>query len=1492
MTRPPDASGGSNDIRLPRRRRSRAPWRRRRDWGAIVAKVLCALFAVAGALPLGVGFAARTETVQRWLATETSATLRRELGVEADYELVVQPWPLELRLDNVVVEASDGGEPFMRAQHVVARPRIFSLLAGKVDIGEVDVESPRVRAVVRDGALANLRYRLPEPPEPAAEAPESTLPLSAVSVTNGWLDLTVDDNRIRVSHLDADVTTDRGPIELKLRTGLTRLDRVYPTPGSTSEDNVDEDSLCRVDLRAQLTDDEILVRRLRLLGAADLDPAPDSRPPCDLPSDDWRRFELKLESLRVRLADGSLESMGGRVLAQVPAALAHRFVSLPPVTGWVMVDLEARYDGTTRLPSLVGRFGGRDLSIDGRYLAHSIIGDLDTSGDRIKVTRGKFSWASSKSSFREALIDPFAEGVRLDVHDIEINDLKFEDMLDDLAAHPRAHVGWSYDRAEVEHFGGTIEPLDLSGKIELETTDFAVYDRPTTDPLRWRIIGVPQAKLSGTFKVTPSAIVLANFTVATGRSRLTTTVSLGFEEVLGITVSEGSEVDLRDISPLADIPMSGTARIKVDGRGEFNVPIIDADMAVRDFVLAGFPLGHIERSRVHFEPLAFDVLDGRLQHDGSAVDVPRLHMDFDAGADVVMQVEVDTRTPTGLKLTDFFEMVRFDDNPTFQGIEATARGTASVDFVLGGKRDRCGGGRLQVRAQMDLAGANVYGEPFESGSLDGDLLWDDMDAGEYGLELDVRSGVLRKGSGTIVGRGSLRHGGKLQADVTATSIPLDRLSFYEQTFGPPPDPQDATATGGVRPEATLSLVAAVAGQLDAPEVQADLEISSLRIGPDTLPPSTVHVKLEPVAQPAPPGPRTRCGHRIPPAVRAPTAPGDPVQGIVTFAGSLFGDQVAFDDLQITQQRAAMLSGGVRLDKLDLGALSNLLPDVAFSRSPPSGQLTGTVQVDEMPLAEPALAEIRVFVDRLVVSRYGHSLQVDRVEEPVVISGDSLRIPEMPLLARFRTGLVGELAAGGTVDHLSSTRELSVDFRLEPVDLATLGMEIAALDRAEGQVQASLHLAGTTSEPKLRGRLSLQDGALRIKGFPLPLDDIDLDVRIVPGEIRVRRAVARTGASGHLALSAKLPFDGLDLTGATATLVARNVKVPIADGVRLTADAMLTASYVPGPEGTPERLPNVTGTVSLTSFSYTRPMSFSLDLDRLTGGGPTDVETYNPDDDWVTFDINLVSPAPLKISNNLLDMKLEVAPPGLRLMGTNQRFGGRGSLRLVPGSKLFLQGHDFSVRDGTVQFDNPTRIAPRLDVHAHTTYRRYSQSAQVEPAATAESSSSASSGGQWRIEMHAFGDTDSPQVRFSSDPPLSQEDIVLLLQVGMTRAELDRGLAGSLAQSVGLVALTSATGIDQALRSTVPVIDEFQISSQYSSRTGRTEPTATVGKRITDDVRASVTTGLTDNREVRSNVEWRLGKGVSVEGSYDNVNNISSSGLGNLGADLRWRLEFE
>ena len=159
-------------------------------------------------------------------------------------------------------------------------------------------------------------------------------------------------------------------------------------------------------------------------------------------------------------------------------------------------------------------------------------------------------------------------------------------------------------------------------------------------------------------------------------------------------------------------------------------------------------------------------------------------------------------------------------------------------------------------------------------------------------------------------------------------------------------------------------------------------------------------------------------------------------------------------------------------------------------------------------------------------------------------------------------------------------------------------------------------------------------------------------------------------------------------------------------------------------------------------------------------------------------------------------------------------------------------------------------------------------------------------------MHAYGDADTLRIDLTSEPALNQDDIFLLLTLGLTRAELDRAQSATAGGSVALEALGTLTGADEAVTDTIPVIDEFKLGSAYSSRTGRTEPTVTIGKRLAQRIRAYVTSGLSESREVRSNLEWRLSPRVSVEGSYDNVNDISSSSLGNLGADVRFRLEFK
>jgi translocation and assembly module TamB len=382
--------------------------------------------------------------------------------------------------------------------------------------------------------------------------------------------------------------------------------------------------------------------------------------------------------------------------------------------------------------------------------------------------------------------------------------------------------------------------------------------------------------------------------------------------------------------------------------------------------------------------------------------------------------------------------------------------------------------------------------------------------------------------------------------------------------------------------------------------------------------------------------------------------------------------------------------------------------------------------------------------------------------------------------------------------------------------------------------------------------------------------------------------------GTLTAKGSAPLRDLKLGRYRGIVVAKNVRLPTPPGMKLGVDANLETTWQVNTTEEERELPKISGEVNIRSFEYTRAVTMNADIVDLTRRGKrTQFESYDPSKDRVEMDMVVSSQQSLKLRNNLMDASLTIERPGLRLTGTNQRFGLRGRLKITPGGLIRLRRNEFEVQTGEVRFDDATQVAPRVEVTAVTEYRRYSSSASsAVGASTAPASGRSSAAGEWRIAMRAHGDAENLKVDLTSQPALSQDDIFLLLTVGLTRAELDQAQSASLGESVALEALGSLTGADTAVTDAVQVIDEFRFGSAHSSRTGRTEPTVTIGKRLNERIRAFVTSGVSESREVRSNLEWRLNRGVSVEGSYDNVNDISSSGVGNLGADIRWRLEFE
>lgn len=1474
----------------PRKAPSFGP--RRPTWGRRLALVLSILFALVGAIPVAFGALVRAPFVQAWAAKQTSALLAQKLAVKARYAVHIRPWPLAIALEDVVVDASDGGTPFATVEQIAVRPGIFSLLAGKLDVGEVEVTGARARVVLRGGELANLHVEIPK-----SEGPKSTtseLPLTSVSVTDASIDLDMEGAFVSLREIDADLTKGEDKsYELALRTGAGAVTRVRAFPGRPAEDAVDEDVLCHLDARAHVDDRGVLVRRLAIAASVDYDPDPGTRPRCDLRDDDWRRLELRASGVQIGLtgllpragAEGAypgpeeapsplrLTGVEGRLGARLPIALAHRFLPLAHTSGSIELDVDARYAPGDDLPAVRGTFRADTPGIDGKVFSKRAEGTLDVAGKTVRVTDLSATWGNGDFRIPEVELRPFDKGITLEARSIIADGVELQGLLRDLGAHPQAYVGWSIGHVEIPRFGGTLAPLALEGPLTARTRDFGVYDRPARLPDKRRMISVAQGDVNGVLAITPTAVVLRDMHLTTPRSKAIATVKLGFDDQFGLDVGAGTQIDFAEISPLITVPIGGVVSVEAHGVGTYAQPRIAGDISVKGFSLGGFDVGDIRHSKASFRPLALDLSDAELATGTSLITSPNAHVAFDEGPDVLVEADLDTTRGPGLAIRDFFQVFHLDDDPRFSAIAGVARGSARVRYALGGAEDRCGGGALDVRTTMNVADPELFGESFEQGAVDVRFRWDDQAASGEGMNIDVYSASVKDGPGSILAKAEVRYGGVLHGNVVASGLPLSRL----ESMGPM----------GKLLDGEVSAVGTLGGTLSRPAGQFDITMGPLRAGPETLPGSHFDVFVEPEGPKPPVTGVTRCKNPIGEPWNRAEWEKDTEDGRFRVNGSLFDGQVRFEDLTISQQRARVVRGKVFLSNLDVGKLANLIPGVAFQATPPAGRLSAELDIGKLSPGDLASTKATIGLFDFHLDQGSRTIALDDATDKITLADDTLTLPELKMVLKDKSGLSVAFAAVGKVSELFEAPNIDGSMRIAPFDLAKLKGDIDGVERIAGTLSGSLAVKGPIRAPRYTGEIKLRGGELGLTGSPLGLDDASVDVAIGGGELRVVHASANVG-SGTLDVTGRVPLIGLGFGTATANVTARNIKVPIGDGIDLTANADLVATYKPD-SSVPsyQNLPNVQGTVQIASFAYTRPIALSLNLNDLQKSiRRTEVETYDPTQDFVSFDVNVVSPKPLRVQNDLVEMRLELQDPGIELSGTNQKFGARGNLRLLPDSKIRLRNHEFDVREGYVHFEDPAKVKADVDVRAVTELRRYASADQT----TGTDATSTTTSGLWDIAIRAHGPSDDLKLDLTSDPPLDQEDIVLLLTVGMTRAEIDRGLASSLGQTVGLEALSALTGADKAVTSVVPIIDYFHFGSSYSSRTGRTEPNVTVGKRLTDDVRASVTTGLTE-REVGATVEWRLKRGVSVQTSYDNASNVNAS-IGNFGADLRWRLEFE
>lgn len=376
-------------------------------------------------------------------------------------------------------------------------------------------------------------------------------------------------------------------------------------------------------------------------------------------------------------------------------------------------------------------------------------------------------------------------------------------------------------------------------------------------------------------------------------------------------------------------------------------------------------------------------------------------------------------------------------------------------------------------------------------------------------------------------------------------------------------------------------------------------------------------------------------------------------------------------------------------------------------------------------------------------------------------------------------------------------------------------------RSSGSASLRASVTGPLSKPEFSGSAGLVDGRVRYLPFPHSLDAINGTLSFDAGGIRVNDVKARVGR-GDVVFGGRIAMNGFVPGDLNLTATGERMNIRYIDGFPAVVDAdlALRGRYTG---------PVLSGTVTVRDAQWTRRFEATPDILSLaTGekgplGAPVAAAAFP-----LRLDIHVLAPGTLRIENNLARVR---ASADLRLGGTYDRPQLFGRADIVRGDLLF-EGNRYVVTRGSVDFSNPVRIDPYVDIEAETRVR-------------VPGSLGAGSSQTYRVTIGITGTATQFTPTINSDPPLPEVDIVSLLLGQSTNVDADLRLrnpaTASQTETELLRALTSrlitspiSAPVGRVVEETLG-FDTVQITPSIGTESDPLNPSARliIGKRISN-----------------------------------------------------------
>ena len=506
-----------------------------------------------------------------------------------------------------------------------------------------------------------------------------------------------------------------------------------------------------------------------------------------------------------------------------------------------------------------------------------------------------------------------------------------------------------------------------------------------------------------------------------------------------------------------------------------------------------------------------------------------------------------------------------------------------------------------------------------------------------------------------------------------------------------------------------------------------------------------------------------------------------------------------------------------------------------------GKIDGTIKADGRSDAPDNLKVVADLKGLTLLSEGKAFLESPRIQVQLENNAYSVADTEIRLLKDGRIHLRGK-------GNLAGKLAMTVDGR---IPFAVIRPFLEDGNDAWGTILIDAGLDGTLAQPEIRGNITLDRLGMIIPGLEQRLHDVTGRIVLSPGALLLEK-VAGGIDDGSFTLGGRVDLKDLKPDRVDLKATARKLPIEIPDTLSLLLDSRLDLS------GTAEKS-LLKGEIVLLEGRYTKDVELNL-IKGITV--KTREVAPEPPAGEVPFLSNMALNIIVKrresfvVENNLADMSLS---PDLRIQGTAERpvVSGRAA---VDEGVITYQKTAFEIRKGVVDFLNPYKTEPTIDIESEVSVR------------------------DWIVTLKISGTPDNLKFELTSNPAEEHADILSLLVFGKTLKEMRQGDGGSsfsARQMLGDVLTESvASGVKDATGLDIVEMEYGEAADNNGA----------------DDIKVTVGKELSRRITVKYGAELKKGETVQkVTSEYKILEDLMVSAFqdtdGNFGGALTFRMEF-